>query len=230
MKKIKNTLGVSIIILLMILCPIIFLGTIKNSVNAIENKYKEFIYIDPGHGGIDGGGMSDTGIYEKNINLSISYYLKTYLENCGYNVLLTRCQDYDLASRNSKNRKTEDITKRVQKINETNTILYISIHCNIFGDNTIHGAQTFYKQTEENKLLAQAIQHKMKTILKNTTREAKSIEGKYLVDNVTKVGCLVEVGFLSNKEELNLLVDESYQEKVAYCIFIGIIEYLGVNN
>ena len=72
---------------------------------------KQYICIDPGHGGIDGGGMSYSEIYEKDINLKISYYLKNYLENSGYNIILTRYGDYDLASNNTKNRKSEDIKK-----------------------------------------------------------------------------------------------------------------------
>ena len=51
---------------------------------------------------------------------------------------------------------------------------------------------------------------------------------KYLIDNSKTTGCLVEVGFLSNQEELVLLTDKTYQDRVAYCIYLGIIEYLGV--
>ena len=81
---------------------------------------------------------------------------------------------------------------------------------------------------EENKKIAESIQEKLVNILKNTTRKAKSINEKYLLDNVNKKGCLVELGFLSNKEELTLLTNQSYQEKIAYAIYLGIIEYLGI--
>ena len=218
-----------IIIVLLICAPIIFLGVMKNNVKAYENKNKEYIYLDPGHGGIDGGGVSNTGVYEKDINLKVCYLLKQYLENCGYNVLLTRYGDYDLASQNSNSRKYEDITKRIQLISEDNVILFVSIHCNIYTSSKIKGAQTFYNlKDEENKKIAESIQEKLVNILKNTTRKAKSINEKYLLDNVNKKGCLVELGFLSNKEELTLLTNKSYQEKIAYAIYLGIIEYLGI--
>ena len=173
----------------------------------------------------------DRIIHEKEINLSISYYLKTYLENCGYNVVLTRSGDYDLASKGSNNRKKEDISKRVDIINNENTILFISIHCNIYSDESIRGAQTFYNSTyEENKILSNKIQNRLCNILKNTNRKEKSITDKYLIDKSIKTGCLIEVGFLSNKEEFNLLVNPAYQDKIAYSIYIGIMEFLGINN
>lgn len=226
-----NKMKTFLLTIILMLAPIVFLSSMKNSVDAIEDKEKKFIVIDPGHGGIDGGGMSVSGVYEKEINLSISYYLKTYLENCGYNVVLTRSGDYDLASKGSNNRKKEDISKRVDIINNENTILFISIHCNIYSDESIRGAQTFYNSTyEENKILSNKIQNRLCNILKNTNRKEKSITDKYLIDKSIKTGCLIEVGFLSNKEEFNLLVNPAYQDKIAYSIYIGIMEFLGINN
>ncbi len=231
MKKYFKIFNGTLFFLIMISIPVIFLSGIKNSIKALESNDLKIIYIDPGHGGIDGGGMAISGVYEKEINLKVAYYLKTFLENSGYNVLLTRYGDYDLASPNSKNRKAEDIKKRVSLINDDKTILYISLHCNIYLNNSIYGAQTFYNDNNlSNKILAENIQSKFQTILKNTNRKSKKIKEKYLVDNAIKDGCLVELGFLSNEKEYNLLISNEYQEKLAYCIYIGIIEYLGVNN
>ncbi len=227
MRKIKNIL----IIILFILLIYIVVIKIKNIRTTMIEINKQLIVIDPGHGGIDGGGMSNTGMYEKDINLKISYYLKCYLENSGYTVLLTRYSDYDLASKNSSNRKKEDISKRLDIINNDDVFLYISIHCNIYTNNSIYGAQTFYNDNDiNNKLLAENVQKMLINILKNTTRKAKSIEDKYLIENAKKVGCLVEVGFLSNEQEFNLLKTNQYQDLVAYCIYLGIIEYLSRNN
>lgn len=231
MEKLYLGFRKTILLVLVMISPVIFLLAFKNSVKALENINTQYIIIDPGHGGIDGGGVSYDGVYEKEINLRVSYYLKSYLENSGYNVKMTRYKDYDLASKNSKNRKSEDINKRLDIINNQNNILYISIHCNIFTDNSINGAQTFYKAcNDQNGLLAKCIQSKLNTILKNTTRQSKNIEGKFLIDNATTSGCLVELGFLSNKTELELLKNKDYQDKIAYCIYIGIIDFLGKNN
>lgn len=206
---------------------ITFLFINLNYVNAFQKDEIKYIYLDPGHGGKDGGAENNE-VHEKNINLIISYHLKTYLENIGYNVKMTRYGDYDLASYNSKNRKTEDIKKRVNLINQEDIILYISIHCNKYTNSKIYGAQTFYNhENEQNKDLAEKIQNRIKSILNNTKRDAKSIKGKYLLDNAKTTGCLVEVGFLSNDEEVDLLSKSEYQKQMAYCIYLGIIEYLG---
>lgn len=220
-----------IILIFIIFILITVILKLKNTKETMNQLNEQYIVIDPGHGGIDGGGMSNTGMYEKDINLKISYYLKCYLENSGYTVLLTRYSDYDLASKNSSNRKKEDISKRLDIINNDDVFLYISIHCNIYTNNSIYGAQTFYNDNDiNNKLLAENVQKMLINILKNTTRKAKSIEDKYLIENAKKVGCLVEVGFLSNEQEFNLLKTNQYQDLVAYCIYLGIIEYLSRNN
>lgn len=227
----KIYLNKIIIILFLVISPIVFLGIIKNTAEAVENDNTKYIIIDPGHGGIDGGCISSTGVYEKEINLKVSYLLKDYLVNCGYNVILTRYSDYDLASEKSNNRKSEDINNRLKIINNDNTLIYISIHCNIFGDKKIRGAQTFYNDSNDcNKELSNIIQNKFNTILKNTDRQAKGIKNKYLVDNAKSVGTLVEIGFLSNEEEFSLLNTQTYQSDIAYCIYIGIIEFLSKNN
>ncbi len=205
-----------------------FLFVFTSAFTSVAKKTIEekIIYIDPGHGGIDSG-TSANGIKEKNINLLLSQILKESLEYKGYKVLLTRDGDYDLASLNSKNRKRDDMKKRVEMINSSNCLLYLSIHTNEFSDSSVHGAQTFYNSNNlSNKNLAIAIQNAIKNNLKNTKREAISITDKYLTDNIQKVGCLVEIGFISNNEELSLLQDHNYLLSMSNAIIEGVEEYL----
>jgi N-acetylmuramoyl-L-alanine amidase len=176
--------------------------------------------------------------------LAKNEYIKIMINNsscstvaCGLSIKnlriepITRYGDYDLASKESRNRKYEDITKRINLIDNSNCLLFISIHCNIYTNNTIKGAQTFFNDKNIlNKNLSESIQEKMIAILKNTKRVAKSIKGKYLIDNIKSVGSLVEVGFLSNDEEASLLANPVYQDTVAYSIYLGIIDYLAPNN
>ena len=224
MKKIS--IIISLITLLIISITILLFS---HNLNVL--KENNIIYIDPGHGGRDGGAIARNEIYEKDINLSISFILKQILENNGFNVKMTRNGDYDLASINAKSHKTEDIHERVKRINNSNCLLYISIHANIYQSDKIHGAQTFYNpHNNDSKTLALKIQESLISLLKNTNRQAKSITGKYLIDNTKKIGCLVEVGFLSNPVELKQLQSPSYQEKIAMAIFLGIFTYLHYND
>jgi N-acetylmuramoyl-L-alanine amidase len=188
---------------------------------------RKTIYIDPGHGGPDGGAVGLGGVYEKDIVLSVSKKLAFFLRQAGYNVQLTRNGDYDLAGDDSENRKRDDIYKRVELINAANCLLYVSVHANTFSSPRVYGAQVFYKAgSSAGQALATEIQETIKSLLQNTDRVAKSITDKYLIDNVKKTGCLVEIGFLSNPEEVRLLQEEFYQEKMAYAIYLGIASYL----
>ena len=224
MKKLKEKLIkiINLLFLLILFIASYALVTAKNYY--IKNN---LIYLDPGHGGPDGGAVSHLGDFEKDIVLDIAKRLKLYLVNAGYNVKLTRDGDYDLAPDTSKNSKRDDILKRVELINNSNCLLYLSIHANKYPSPKIYGAQVFYKPYSlEGKLLAEEIQTAFQESLKNTTRKAKAITGKYLIEHATPPGALVEVGFLSNPEEAKLLVEEYYQEKVAYAIYVGILSYL----
>lgn len=222
---------------LIIICNLIFLliiviSSIASFVTTNSIYENNIIYIDPGHGGPDGGAVGIDGVYEKDIVLKVSFKLKKYLNQAGYNVLLTRDGDYDLADDESRNKKREDIHKRVKLINESNCILFVSIHANKYSSPKVYGAQVFYRTNDEDsKSLSEEIQDSLKSILQNTKREAKSISGKYLMDHTNSVGSLIEVGFLSNPNEATLLVDDYYQEQVAYAIYIGILSYLQkINN
>mgnify|MGYP000803663191 FL=1 len=57
-------------------------------------------------------------------------------------------------------------------------------------------------------------------------RVPKDISGKYLLDNTQKVGCLVELGFLTNESDLEKLTDDEQLRKISLMIYLGILEYL----
>lgn len=214
----------SAILFLTFLTFCIIICSFCSVVRLVYAKNTNVIYIDPGHGGFDGGASStNKEVIEKDLVLSISLKLAYYLEQMGYNVALTRTKDTALA-----HTKKEDMHKRVELINAPNTLLYVSIHANTYPNKNIKGAQCFYdSSSNENKLLASYIMEMIRTLDPYNNRKEKSISGKYLISNSNKVGCLIEVGFLSNLEELALLKTTSYQEKLAYGIFLGILKYLG---
>lgn len=187
---------------------------------------KKTIIIDPGHGGIDGGANSGSAV-EKEIALNVSKKLASYIEQSGNIVIMTRDGDYDLASKNASNRKREDLRNRLDLINDKKTDMYISIHLNSIPSEKWRGAQVFYqKGDEESKILAGEMQSALKEVLKNTERDYRADNRIYLVKNAENVGVLVEIGFLSNDEERQLLQNEKYQEKVAFAIYQGLTKGL----
>jgi N-acetylmuramoyl-L-alanine amidase len=182
--------------------------------------------IDPGHGGVDGGAVSKSGIVEKEISLAISFYLRDLLQQAGALVLMTRETDTDLASENAKRRKTEDLKNRLHFINERDADAFISIHLNAIPSPRWRGAQTFYNPNKsENQQMALLIQDELIRTLENTTRLAKKNQDIFILRHAEPPGILVEVGFLSNPSEAELLNTVAYQKQMAIAIYQGMLRY-----
>lgn len=182
------------------------------------------IYIDPGHGGTDPGAIYKD-IHESDINLSISKKLYDILIKQGAIVYMTRDGDYDLSVTNAVNRKRSDLSRRANAINSSMCDLYISIHLNAEESSTWYGAQVFYDDINpENKKIAEIMQEEFTKTL-NTKREYKEIDDMYLHKRVERPGILAEVGFLTNPNERYLLMQDSYQQKIALTIYNGIEKY-----
>lgn len=189
--------------------------------NVLKDKV---IYIDPGHGGVDPGTIYKS-IYEKDINLKISMELKDVLERNGAIVYLTRSDDYDLAVTNTINRKRSDLSRRVNAINKSNCDMYLSIHLNSEKTGTWRGPQVFYDDiNENNKVIAGIIQKHLNKLF-STNREFKQVSDLYLEKRVKVPGVLVEVGFLSNKNDRYLLRQNSFVKKVSNSIVNALFEY-----
>jgi len=218
---------------LVLIIAIILLSGVLLVTEAVLKGFDDdeiIVFIDSGHGGSDGGAIGSDGTYEKDIVLSISLRVKELCENSGFKVLMTRDKDYDLAPKGSRNKKRDDIHKRVEMINDSNADFYLSIHANSFPSKNVWGAQTFYKQNESlSRDLAVCIQNSIVENLQNTKRVAKMINEVYLIDHVKIPGVLVEVGFLSNINELSLLKTNTYQQQVAMAIYLGLCEFLEKN-
>ena len=117
---------------------------------------------------------------------------------------------------------------RVEIANTSNAEMFVSIHMNKLEQTQYSGWQTFYKnQDEDSKKIAENIQISLNNFLKKqNSRTIKSISGIYLTKNVEIPLVLVECGFLSNAEENKLLQTDSYQDELAWSIYIGLMDYL----
>ncbi|WMM25605.1 N-acetylmuramoyl-L-alanine amidase CwlD [Tissierella sp. MB52-C2] len=198
----------------------------------IANKV---IAIDAGHGGVDPGAVSKRGIKEDEINLEIALKLKRLIEQSGGIVVMTRSEDeglYTTEAKTLRQMKREDLSKRKEIVNESNSEVFISIHLNSFIRSTYYGAQTFYKKdSEEGERLAIIIQNELKNILdKDNNRQPQDRDDIYILNEVNIPSVLVECGFLSNANEEQLLTNESYQEKIAWSIYVGIMNYFNEMN
>lgn len=235
MEKYRNLLYlVLVIICFLFLSPqnISRLNELTEAKEAVNEEEKQLIVIDPGHGGFDPGKVGVNDVLEKDINLSIAFRLKTVLEENGFEVLLTRTQDQGLYGTNESNKKSADMKARVKVINEARPVLAISIHQNSFPQADCKGAQVFYHvQSEDGEKLAEHIQEQIKLVINDGNhRVAKSNDSYYMLKKTECPIVIVECGFLSNPTEAELLLEESYQQKMAYGILEGIKQYLSEND
>ena len=201
----------------------------EQSISAMSDGNKfPVIVIDAGHGGKDPGKVGVNEALEKEINLQIALRLKSLLEQNDVKVVLTRAEDKDLASEQAVNRKTEDMRARADLISETNPVLMVSIHQNSYPEEDVDGAQVFYYTGSAlGKQLAEIIQNSLKSGLKDGNhRAAKANKEYYLLKKAVCPAVIIECGFLSNPAEAALLVTEEYQEKLAFSIHLGIMEYI----
>lgn len=181
-------------------------------------------------GGEDGGGTSNNGISEAEINLKIAQKVQSLIETSGGNVILTRSDEnaiYDLDKKTLREKKISDIKNRVKIGNEASADAFISIHLNKIPQTEYWGWQTFYKNgNDESQKLALSIQNGLnESIERENKRVPLKIDNVYIIENVEIPTAIVECGFLSNIEEEQLLQQEEYQDKLAWGIYMGIMNY-----
>lgn len=184
--------------------------------------------IDAGHGGIDGGATSCTGVLESQLNLEISLRLNDLLRLLGQHTMMIRTTDKSVYTSGTTiaAQKVSDLKERVRIVNETKNGVLISIHQNIFSDGKYAGSQIFYSDDQESKGIAGKLQTNLiQFINPNNNRKIKPANGIYLMEHITRPGILIECGFLSNIEEEAKLRSATYQKQICMVIATTIIAH-----
>lgn len=190
-----------------------------------ENSKVLTVILDPGHGGIDSGAVSDSGAEEKNLNLYLALSLAEILEASGVRVVLTRQDDRLLEAEVSGGRKMKDLAGRLQVMQEHPDAIFVSIHMNRFSSPECTGAQVWY--AAGSKGLADGIARAIKESLQpeNHRKSKQAGEEIYLLHRASSVAVLVECGFLSSPTEAELLCDGYYRDRLAAAIARGIFQF-----
>lgn len=229
MKRIIATLVVAIVVLAASGIEILIQNSMTQRTTASPLTGK-VILIDPGHGGIDAG-ASANGAVEKDINLAVANFLKEYVEAGGGKAYMTRETDGNTADPNRDkgiSQKKSDLQMRKSDIEKYKADIFISIHMNKFEQSKYRGAQVFYDDdSQENRLLAEAIQQSLKDVLKDGNKRVAMSTGDsiFVLRDNSVPSALIECGFLSNTDEANLLKTPEYQKAVAEGIYAGILKY-----
>ena len=173
------------------------------------------VVIDPGHGGKDEG-CNWENVPEKEINLELAQLLAGKLQEMGIDAVLTREDDISQPS----------LEERVKLAEDKGADIFISIHQNSCEVESANGIETWYcGENADCKRLAQLVN--MGTLNKTGAKERDMMESSelYVIRETSMPSCLIETGFLSNREEREALCDPAYQEKVAAGIAWGIQYY-----
>lgn len=197
-----------------------------------ENKKVERTYcviIDAGHGGVDGGAISCTGIPESKYNLDIALRMEDMIHFLGIKTKMIRRTDCSVYTKGETiaAKKVSDLKERVRIVNGTDCGILLSIHQNVFSDSRYSGAQVFYAETSDSDHLAKQIQKQLvSTLNPDSNRKAKKASGVYLMEKINVTGVLVECGFLSNIQEEAKLRNAEYQKKLCSVICVAISDYI----
>lgn len=227
-KSIKLTVGMLGCFALLAVCARMTDSVVPASAGADE---RPIIVIDAGHGGLDGGAVGANGTLEKNVNLSVVLKLRDMLEVSGFNVVLTRDEDisiYDAGVEGIRNQKLSDMENRLEIIQSYPDSIFLCVHQNNYTDPQYFGGQMFYNNNNpDNRTLAQIMQNRFAQLQQGNDREIKlSGDELYLLKSNTNPSLMIECGFLSNPEEEAKLATAEYQQKVAFTIYSGVLEFM----
>ena len=199
-----------------------------NGDNVMQGKKKVCVVIDAGHGGADPGKIGINGALEKDVNLQIAMMVKTYLEAQDVEVVMTRDSEEGLYDENASNKKVQDMKRRIAVIDGADPALTVSIHQNSYPEEYVKGAQVFYYTgSVEGQKLAELLQESLiRRVDTENHRQIKANDSYYLLKKTSTPIVIVECGFLSNGGEAEKLCSENYQERVAWAIHMGIMQYI----
>lgn len=185
------------------------------------NRLLEFkVCIDPGHGGIDVGGESLDGKYEKDQTLALALLVKKYLKQLGVDVFMTREQDADVG-----------LAERREAAEAGGAQLLVSIHRNIYeGAEEVNGVEAWIHSSRPRQAEAYAknILAAMKRLIpevNNRGVKCGSMSNRnenYAVNQAATTSLILEVGFLSSQKDNRLF--ETHMEAYAEAIVRGILD------
>lgn len=202
-------------------------SVIRESRQAMAAVGQHVLVIDPGHGGFDGGAISDDGSKESDINLAIGLKMRSIAEFVGLKTIMTRSDDRARTDYEGYS-EHEDLVLRTAVANSTPGAILVSVHQNDFPTGQPSGAQVLYAATPGSESLGKTMHENLIRLLDPSNRRvaAPAPKSLYITSHVTCPAVLAECGFMSNNFEVEKLNTDSYRGQLALVMVGSVLQYL----
>lgn len=184
---------------------------------------KTIVVIDPGHGGRDSGALSRNGVMEKDIVLSIALKMDSinrYFYNDKLDLYLTRYKDTLIS-----------LTDRTRLAKVLKADVFITLYCNHSNNTKVKGVEVYASKyrsenTDKSIILAYLIENSISGNIGLKSRGVKFRNFQVLRENSERVSILVELGFLSQADEIAYLKTRKGQRAIASILYASILDFL----
>jgi N-acetylmuramoyl-L-alanine amidase len=186
------------------------------------------VIIDAGHGGIDPGAKSSSGISEKDITLAIARKINELSGEYQVQVTLTRSGD---ALPGGAQTVGDGLKNRVAQVNTLGPDAFISLHVNASGEasTTESGFEAYIasrRKEAKDAALASALLDQLQSLYPTAqTIKQRKEQGIFVLDNNTCPAVLIQCGYINNNKDLRFVMEPANQEKIARKILEGIKQY-----
>lgn len=226
-KKISFTFTALALVLIAAVLVNITVGGIKQKQAGEKDAF--YVVIDAGHGGFDGGAVAADGTLEKDLNLQIALKLDDMCKLLGFRTLLVRDTDRSTMDDGVTNhKKRSDLNNRLKIMGEKENCIFISIHQNEYSTAQPHGTQVFYApKVSGSDVLAEYLQSAVQQYVQQDNKRVikAGTSSAFLLYHAVRPAVIVECGFMSNPQDLENLKDEDYQQRLAFAMAAGILNY-----
>ena len=190
-------------------------ASLPSSSAALKDK---IIVVDAGHGGYDPGTSGKSSI-EKNLALTTAKLVASRLANSGANVFMTRSNDTFIS-----------LSGRVNVSEAKHADAFISIHYNASTSSSANGIASFYYSEAKDKELAKYIQESMAENAPSMKDMGVRFGDYYVTRENNQRAVLLELGFLSNAHDEQIVSSNAYQQQISTGIYQGIARYFAANK
>lgn len=226
LKKLILIIAVLVVLIAAIIVLLVGCGKSDTAETAVLGNTTATLVIDPGHGGIDGGAVSESGVKESDINLAISDKMACLADFLG--VRYVKTVEADAVSGESAGySEHENLVSRAKLVNSTENAVLISVHQNEYPNELVKGAEVMYADTDGSRNLAESMQSLLVSQLDPENRRVfrPAPQELLLTRSINCPGVLVECGFLSNPSEAEKLASWDYQMKIAAILVASYINF-----